>query len=86
MENRKRNKHPGTFVAARKMENEGEISSKGPEARVELITEDYKGSGKIKSIITNTKLKRSWVIEHIKEIIIGVIIVIAGGLILNWIL
>ena len=50
---------PGTFVAARKIINRGEISSEGPEARTEIITEDYRGNGIIKSKITkNEECKR----------------------------
>jgi len=74
---------PGVFIVARRIKNKGEISSEGPEARTEIITEDYKGTGSIKSRIIQRKLGKNWLVEHLKEITIGIIIIVAGGLILN---
>ena len=75
-------KIPGTFVAARKIRNEGIISSEGPEARTEVISEDYKGSGIIKSKITQPKTKEKWYQKWWGQLLLGIVITVISGLIL----
>lgn len=74
---------PGVFIAARKIRNEGEILSEGPEARTEILTEDYKGSGVVKSEITESKSKEKWYQKWWGQIIIGIIIVVIGSIIVK---
>ena len=64
---------PGVFIAARKIENEGVISSEGPGARTEIITEDYSGPGVIKSKNTDPISKRKWYEKWWGILILGVI-------------
>ncbi|GAI52798.1 unnamed protein product, partial [marine sediment metagenome] len=48
----------GVFIAARKIINRGEISSEGPDVRTEIITEDYKGNGVVRSKITKGEIRK----------------------------
>ena len=73
----KEGKFPGVFIAAKKIINNGEISSKGPGYRTEVITEDYEGTGSVKSEdikYLEEGLFQKWLIP----IIIGVIVVAIG--------
>lgn len=83
-ESEAKDSYPGVFIAARKMVNMGKISSKGPGARTEIITEDYKGTGVVKAETNEgTKAaKEKWHQTVLGKIIIGVIITVFGGIIL----
>lgn len=78
----KKGPYPGVFIAARKIINNGEISSEGPNYRTELITEDYSGHGKVNSKNTSRSSEK-WYQKWWGQILIGVVVLILGTILLK---
>lgn len=78
----KEGSYPGVFIAARKIINNGEISSEGPNYRTELITKDYAGRGKV-SAKNTLESPEKWYQKWWGQILIGIVVLIAGTIILK---
>ncbi len=85
-QNKDQRGHPGVFIAARKIKNEGEISSEGPGARTDIISEDYKGTGEVKAKDNLLESEENWFSMSNPWIylIIGVAILVIAKLILDF--
>ena len=72
------------FILSKNIKNDGQIVSYGENAKTHIETEDYSGGGSVEShsrIYKEEHLFR----KYVREIIVGITVVIMGGLALYYI-
>ena len=72
------------FIFSKNIKNDGQIVSSGEGAKTHIETEDYSGGGTVESHSQIYK-KKNLLKKYIREIVVGIIIVIIGGLALYYI-
>ncbi|HOD01646.1 MAG TPA: hypothetical protein PKH50_02925 [bacterium] len=71
------------FIFSKDIKNDGQIISSGIGAKTHIETETYTGRGSVESH-EMTVNEQKWFKKHFREIVVGIVCTVVGGLILYY--